>query len=131
MSSPPVADPDADDPFAGYLLSLETPWPREAVASVVRTIRSSGPFEEAIKWGHPYFGVGGRAVVKLFTARDWINVYFFRGVDLRDDAGLLEPEERKRMRKTRVHRDDVVPPQLAELVREARALEARPRHGGP
>ncbi|MEU6221962.1 DUF1801 domain-containing protein [Streptomyces sp. NPDC047022] len=111
------------DPLTTYLAALESPWPREAASAVVDAIRSAGPFDEAIKWGHPYFAVNDRAVVKIFTARDWINVFFYRGVELTDTAMLLEPDERARMRKTRILRGQPLPQCFAALVAEARNLE--------
>ena len=51
---------DTADPFVEYLESLGRPWPRLGVEAVLTLIRAGGSFEESIKWGHPYFAVGGR-----------------------------------------------------------------------
>lgn len=110
-----------------YLAALVAPWPRETVRSITVAIREAGRFDESIKWGNPYFAIDGRAAVKLFVARDWVNVYFYRGAELSDPSGLLEPGDQKRMRKMRVHRGQAVPGAFVDLVLEARGLELRQR----
>lgn len=103
----------------GYLASLAAPWPQSPASAVVAAIRSAGPLEESIKWGHPFFSLRGRAVVKVFTAREWIDVFFYRGADLLDPEGLLGFEGRSAMRRLQIGRDADTPRGLAALVREA------------
>lgn len=102
-SSPRGADVTA------LLAGLSSPWPRESASTIVAMVRRPGVTEESIKWGNPFFSVRGHAVVKIFVAHDWINVYFYRGRDLPDPQGLLESTGNGRMRKLRIGRGDPIP----------------------
>lgn len=77
-------------------------WQRLSYARLLSDIRAAAPFGEHIKWGNPYFEIDGSAVVKTFCAKDWINVYFFRGRELADPAGLFETTTNARMRTIRI-----------------------------
>ena len=105
-----------------YLESLDSSWPLSAASTVVSVIRSAGPLDEAIKWGHPYFELNGRGVVKMFVAREWLDVFFYQGAHLDDPTFLLGPGGSSSMRRLQIARDTDVPPGLAGLVREAVAL---------
>ncbi len=107
-----------------YLDAAVRPWPHDALCDVVKAIRDCGPFDESIKWGNPFFGVNGRAVVKLFAAKEWINVFYYRGAELPDPRGVLESEGRTAMRRVRIQRNDVVDRKtLVLLTRAAADLE--------
>ncbi len=115
-----------------YLGALPSPWPRQTAEAVIATIRRSGApdeslpnesvLDESMKWRQPYFSLHGRAVVKLFTAKDWIDVFFYRGAELADPDGLLGAEGRSSMRRLQILRDHAVPGGLQSLVRQAIAL---------
>ncbi|MDJ0356664.1 DUF1801 domain-containing protein [Paenarthrobacter sp. PH39-S1] len=77
-------------------------WQRLAYPRLLSDIRSAAPFVEHIKWGNPYFEIDGSAVLKTFSAKEWINIYFFRGCELTDRAGLFEPTTNARMRTIRI-----------------------------
>ncbi|KTS09001.1 DUF1801 domain-containing protein [Microbacterium testaceum] len=107
-----------------FVRDLPEPWPRDPAQRVIGAIREGGPFEESIKWGNPFFALDGRAVVKMFVARDWINVFFYRGADLEDPNNLLAEDGRSSMRRMRVLRDEPFHYELlAQLTRQAAALE--------
>lgn len=109
-----------------YLAAAERPWPHAALTAIVTAIRTGADFDEAIKWGQPYFSMNGHAVVKLYAARDWINLFYYRGAELPDPEGLLVGEGVSGMRRQRVYRDDPDLPlaEIGRLVRAAAALAA-------
>lgn len=105
-----------DGAFEAYLADAQRPWPGEALDAVIAAIRAGADLDEAIKWGQPYFSLNGRAVVKLYAARDWINVFYYRGAELPDPEGLLVGDGPSGMRRLRAHRGDSDLP-LAEIRR--------------
>lgn len=80
-----------------FVASLEPPWQREACVRLLEDVRATPGLGEHLKWGHPYFEYEGAAVTKWFCARDWVNVYFFRGRELPDPHGLFERSDNQRM----------------------------------
>jgi hypothetical protein len=79
---------------------------------------------EAIKWGNPYFSHDGRALLKWYCAKKWINVYFFRGVELADPDGLFIDTDNKAMRTIRLFDDSVLDEAgYRDLVARALALD--------
>ena len=106
-----------------FLAEAKQPWPAEALASIIITIRSAGPFNEAIKWGHPYFSLNDRAVAKLYAAQEWVNIFYYRGAELEDPDGLLLGDGPSGMRRVRIYRDEELPlAQIGRLTRAAGAL---------
>ncbi len=102
-----------------YLDNLPDPWPRQTAEALIMMIRESGALDEFIKWGHPYFSLHGHAIVKIYTAHDWVNVFFYRGAELPDPTGLLGREGRSSMRRLQIFRDQAVPGGLRDLIRQA------------
>ncbi len=102
-----------------YLDNLAEPWPRQSAEAVIIMIRGAGALDEFIKWGQPYFSLGGRAVVKIYVAHDWINVFFYQGAELPDPAGLLGPGGRSSMRRLQILRDQAVPGGVRDLIGQA------------
>lgn len=105
-----------------YLDNLPDPWARNTAEAIINMIRRSGALDESIKWGHPFFSLHRRAVVKIYTARDWIDVFFYRGGALADPDGLLGAKGRSSMRRLQLPRDHAVPGGLQELIRQAVAV---------
>lgn len=112
-------------PVDTYLDSLSDPWSRDIAETVITMIRGSGGLDEFIKWGHPYFSSNGHATVKIFTAHDWINVFFYQGAELHDPTGLLGPEGRSNMRRVQIFRDQAVPDGVRDLIRQAIVIAER------
>lgn len=83
-------------------------WQHPAYVQLLSEIRAAARFEEHIKWGNPYFDIDGAAVLKTFCAKQWINVYFFRGHELADRAGLCEPTTNVRVRTIRITSDSTL-----------------------
>ena len=86
-----------------FVESLGESWQREACANLLGDIRTSARLSEHIKWGHPYFDYEGSAVLKWFCAKNWINVYFFRGRELSDPRELFEASDNHRMLTVKIH----------------------------
>ncbi|MBG0738026.1 DUF1801 domain-containing protein [Paeniglutamicibacter antarcticus] len=114
-----------------YLDNLPGPWPRETAEAVIVMIRGFGALDEFIKWGHPYFSLHGHAIVKIYAARDWINVFFYQGAELPDPAGLLGSEGRSSMRRLQIFREQAVPDGLRDLIRQAIILTESGGRLGP
>lgn len=102
-----------------FLAELPAPWPRDTATAVVQALRRTDIVDESVKWGNPFFSVHGRAIVKIFVAREWINVYFYRGSELADPHHVLGPEGNSTMTKLRVAHGEPIPPGLSALMDEA------------
>ncbi len=107
-----------------FVASLGSPWQRSACESLLAAIRSADqPLSESLKWGNPYFSRHS-AVLKWFVAKEWINVYFYRGHLMADPDGYFEPTENARMRTLRITEERTVPPSaFRELLGEAIRLD--------
>lgn len=80
-----------------YVAALDETWQRVTCQRLLLEIRDCAPFDERLKWGNPYFELHGRAVLKWYCAKAWVNVYFFRGRELADPRGHFEPSENVKM----------------------------------
>ena len=106
-----------------FVDSLAQGWQREACARLLDDIRATPGLGEHLKWGQPYFDHAGAAVTKWYCANDWVNVYFFRGRELPDPAGLFAPSNNKRMLTVKVTPGlDLDRAAFRELVRVAATL---------
>jgi len=104
-----------------YAAGLEG-WRSEAVKALVELVRAAAPeARESIKWAQPVFDDHGPFLyIKAF--KNHVNFGFWRGVDLPDEAGILEGTGEK-MRHVKVTGlEDIQEDVLAGLVREAVAL---------
>lgn len=118
----------AGDPFSAYLADLAIPWQRQVCERVIASIRTLATFEEDLKWGHPYFAVGGAAAIKLYCAAKWINVYFYRGHELDDPSGLFDTDTNSSMRKIRIsEKSSINNAALLTLIAQAHALHSKVR----
>ena len=118
-----------------YLANLEDPWPRQTACAVVGMIRDLGRLDESIKWGQPYFSLDGRAVMKIYTAHEWISIFFYHGAEIADPTELLGREGRSSMRRLQVRRDQAVPDALRDMIHQSLVIaepgcEPRPLPGG-
>ena len=118
-----------------FVSCLEQRWQQDFCAELLRDIRAvRPPLDEAIKWHNPYFS-GRAAVLKWYCAKDWINVYFYRGSELDDPDGVFAPSNSRRLRALRYsagqgHPRSVFVPLLEQAVRlDAEAVRrGRARH---
>lgn len=56
----------------------------------LRSILLQTELEESIKWGSPVYSFGTKNVVGLGAFKSYVGLWFFQGVFLKDDAGVLE-----------------------------------------
>ncbi len=83
----------------------------------------SAGIDEALKWGNPYFSHNDRALLKWYCAKGWINIYFFRGTELADNAGLFIATDNKSMQTIRLFADSTLDEEeYRDLVGRAVAL---------
>lgn len=81
-----------------FIEQLPAAWQKEQCTEIVRLIRASGkPIAESIKWGNPYFDYNG-GLIKVFCAKSWINIYFYKGYLLEDSHHYFEASDNSRMR---------------------------------
>lgn len=84
-----------------FIRSLDKAWQRSLCLELLDCIQEAAPqLEASIKWGNPYFEHNG-AVLKWFVAKDWINVYFFRGLQISDPNELFIKTRNSKMRTMR------------------------------
>jgi len=106
-----------------FVAGLGEGWQRAACGQLLEDIRAAAPFGEHMKWRHPYFELDGAAVLKWFCAKEWINVYFFRGRDLPDPCRMFQPSENSKMLTVKVTQTtDFDRTAFRDLLREAAAL---------
>lgn len=104
-----------------FIDNLPSDWQRKACQALLDVQQSVGSnIESAIKWQNPYFSYNGQALLKWYVAKDWINVYFFKGVQFDDPNGLFEETDNKTMRTIKLYRDSTLDEAAyRELVRAA------------
>ncbi len=79
---------------------------------------------EEMKWGFPCYS-GTENVCNIMVTRAWVDLGFFRGVDLDDPKGLLEGSG-KGMRHIKIHKlEDIDANSIAGLVRQASQLRPK------
>jgi hypothetical protein len=106
-----------------YVESLEG-WQAEVVARARHIVRENAPeATEAIKWSQPVFSTNGPCVyIRAF--KNSVNVGFWWGVHLDDPKGVLEGTGDKMRHVKLTSVQDVDEEALADLVRQAVALNA-------
>ncbi len=114
-----------NSPVDLFLDDLSDPWPRRVAEAVINMIRDCGRLDESIKWSHPYFSFDGHAIVKIYIAQEWIDIFFYQGAELPDPAGLLGAEGRSSMRRLQILRDQTVPDGVRDLIRHAIVMTER------
>lgn len=86
----------------GFVSALPAGWKRDCCVELLADIRAlPTPLQESIKWGNPHFDRHG-AVTKWYVAKDWINVYFYKGHLLDDPGRCFEPTANSRMRMIKI-----------------------------
>ena len=82
-----------------FINNLDTTWQRNACQELLDIQQTVEPkISDTIKWQNPYFSYNGQALLKWYCAKDWINVYFFKGIKLDDSTKLFEKTCNKTMR---------------------------------
>lgn len=58
-----------------FINSLNSKWQKETCVELLSLQGEvSDQIEASIKWGNPYFSYNGKALLKWYCAKDWINV---------------------------------------------------------
>ena len=107
-----------------FIDNLTPDWQREACQLLLDTQQTTEPaIEGAIKWQNPYFSYNGQALLKWYCAKEWVNVYFFKGIQLDDPHHLFEETDNKAMRTIKLNKENKLDTEAeAELVKPAVAL---------
>lgn len=78
-------------------------WQKEQCTLAAQVIRgSSSEITESLKWANPYFDLNG-SFIKFFVAKDWVNIYFYKGYLL--ESNIFEPSDNTRMRTVKMYAD--------------------------
>lgn len=94
------------DDVENFIEQLTEVWQKQKCHELLTLQREASiNIYASIKWGNPYFTYNGKALLKWYCANGWINVYFFRGVDLNDHSGLFVNTDNKKMRTIKVFAD--------------------------
>ncbi|MFV0387978.1 MAG: YdeI/OmpD-associated family protein [Pyrinomonadaceae bacterium] len=72
---------------AEEFIAAQTAWKQELVK--LRNILQSTELVEEIKWGHPVYTINGKNVVGLGAFNEYVALWFFKGVFLKDKSGKL------------------------------------------
>jgi len=56
----------------------------------LRTLLLETDLEESIKWMFPVYGYGKKNVLSLGAFKEYVGIWFFQGVFLKDTAGVLQ-----------------------------------------
>lgn len=85
-----------------FLLSLSG-WQHTYCTHIITSILAASPYiQSSIKWNNPYFDLHG-SFIKLFVAKDWINIYFYKGHLL--NSNLFEKTDNNYMRTIKIYKD--------------------------
>lgn len=90
------------NPIDEFVDSLKIDWQRSTCRSLVVAIRKVKPaLMESIKWKNPYFENDG-AVLKFFVAKNWIDIFVYRGYELSKFQDMFVADENKKMRAIKI-----------------------------
>lgn len=56
---------------------------------LIKSIINKAPLEETIKWGAPVYTFKGKNVLGVMGFKDYFALWFYKGVFLKDEAGVL------------------------------------------
>jgi hypothetical protein len=120
MKAPPRGGETVDDYMKG-----QDPELRKIAERLRSIIKKAAPkVDEKMKWGFPCYS-GTKDVCNIMVTRAWVDLGFFRGVDLDDPRKLLEGSG-KGMRHVKFHDLDQMDEQsILTLVKMAAALDSR------
>jgi hypothetical protein len=107
-----------------YFASL--PAPRRKVALALRDLicRVAPTLTQTVKWSYPCW-VGKGKVCSIIAYREHVNLAFFRGTELPDEAGLLSGTGKGMRHVTIRELATVRPGKIAALVKAAAKLDAQ------
>lgn len=89
-----------------FIDKLGPVWQREVCYAILDSMLAVEPkFEASIKWKNPYFSLDGRASIKWYVAKEWINVYFYRGAQFDDPDHLFVESDNRDMKMLKIFPD--------------------------
>lgn len=93
----------------------------------LRGIISKTGLQETVKWGGPVFTIQNKNVVGIAGFKHFFTIWFFKGAQLKDPAGVLinaQEGTTKMMRQWRFRsKEEIDELLIIEYIREATALE--------
>jgi hypothetical protein len=121
-----TARPEVPPSVERYILA-QRPRHRPLLRLLRKVVRNALPgVGEEIKWGRPWYLVGGEKVACLDVIDDHVNLGLFRGAEVDDPGGLLEGSG-KEMRYIIVGvPSDIKRREFTILLRQAAGLETPP-----
>ena len=97
------------DQVNDFIANIKNEWQIQKCRELLSLqIGSNKDIEASIKWGNPYFSLNGQALLKWYIADNWINVYFFKGSSIKDEAGLFEKTDNSKMRTFKLFPDTII-----------------------
>lgn len=107
-----------------FIAQLSSDWQRRQCGQLLEIQEQvNSDIEGSIKWGNPFFSYHGQALLKWYCAKEWINVYFYKGIDIPDPAHMFEETDNKTMRTVKLFADTKLDSKAyAELVKAALQL---------
>ncbi len=100
-------------------------WPEEI--EILKSILNTTPLVETTKWGGPVYTYNGKNVVGIGGFSNFFTLWFYKGVFLKDERGLLinaNEESTKSLRQWRfTHKSQIDEKLVREYIMEAIAIE--------
>lgn len=100
-------------------------WPEELDA--LKGIIAKTPLVETIKWGTPVYTFNGKNVIGIMGFKQFFTLWFYKGVFLNDEAGVLinaNEENTKSLRQWRFNsKDEINEKLLLQYIYEAIEVE--------
>ena len=96
----------SDNDVDRFINQIKAEWQKNVCKEIIKRIRNIKPkLNESIKWKNPYFENNG-AVLKLFAAKEWIDIFFYRGYELEEFQDTFRKDENRKMRAIKIYRED-------------------------
>jgi len=93
----------------------------------LKSIINKTPLEETIKWGAPVYTFNGKNVLGVMGLKDYFALWFYKGVFLKDEAGVLVNASEgttKSLRQWRfASKDEISEKLVLEYINEAIEVE--------
>ena len=106
-------------------IAKQKPALQEIAKNLHNLVKKAAPeLREEMKWGFPCY-VGTDNICNIMVTGKWVDLGFFRGVDLKDTKGLLEGSG-KGMKHIKIHRlEDIDTVATTAMVKQAGSLRPR------
>lgn len=105
-------------------IAKQKPALQEIAKNLRNLVKKAAPeLREEMKWGFPCY-VGADNICYIMVTGKWVDLGFFRGVDLKDTKGLLEGSGKGR-RHIKIHRlEDIDTATTTAMVKQAASLRS-------